>query len=118
MEFKIIGLSEKPCNQQFFPLKVKGSDGAHDGGQTTEITVSDPIQIPESMNLQLGKSSSSQEAFELCAKFCYGITITLCAFNIVSTRCAAEYLQMTEDVEKGNLIYKIEVFFNSCILHG
>ncbi|KAA8533212.1 hypothetical protein F0562_033255 [Nyssa sinensis] len=33
-------------------------------------------------------------------------------------RCAAEYLQMTEDVEKGNLIYKIEVFFNSCILHG
>ncbi|XP_061356669.1 BTB/POZ domain-containing protein At1g67900-like isoform X2 [Gastrolobium bilobum] len=25
---------------------------------------------------------------------------------------------MTEDIEKGNLIYKIEVFFNSCILHG
>ncbi|XP_038713054.1 BTB/POZ domain-containing protein At1g67900-like isoform X2 [Tripterygium wilfordii] len=25
---------------------------------------------------------------------------------------------MTEDVEKGNLIYKIEVFFNSCILQG
>ncbi|KAJ6966555.1 hypothetical protein NC652_004190 [Populus alba x Populus x berolinensis] len=30
-----------------------------------------------------------------------------------------EYLQMTEeDVEKGNLTYKLEVFFNSCILHG
>ncbi|CAA3020295.1 Hypothetical predicted protein [Olea europaea subsp. europaea] len=25
---------------------------------------------------------------------------------------------MTEDVEKGNLICKIEIFFNSCILHG
>ncbi|XP_028769393.1 BTB/POZ domain-containing protein At1g67900 isoform X2 [Neltuma alba] len=25
---------------------------------------------------------------------------------------------MTEDVEKGNLIYKLEVFFNSCVLHG
>lgn len=25
---------------------------------------------------------------------------------------------MTEDVEKGNLIYKLEVFFGSCILHG
>ena len=25
---------------------------------------------------------------------------------------------MTEDVEKGNLIYKLEVFFNSCILNG
>ena len=25
---------------------------------------------------------------------------------------------MTEDVEKGNLVYKLEVFFNSCILRG
>ncbi|GMI87746.1 hypothetical protein like AT1G67900 [Hibiscus trionum] len=58
------------------------------------------------------------EAFELCAKFCYGITITLSAYNIVAAQCAAEYLQMTEDVEKGNLIYKLEVFFNSCILQG
>ncbi|CAK9180267.1 unnamed protein product [Ilex paraguariensis] len=38
-EFKIIGLSDKPCKQLFFPLKVKNSDGAYDGGQTTEITV-------------------------------------------------------------------------------
>ncbi|GMI70786.1 hypothetical protein like AT1G67900 [Hibiscus trionum] len=58
------------------------------------------------------------EAFELCAKFCYGITITFSAYNIVAAQCAADYLQMTEDVEKGNLIYKLEVFFNSCILQG
>ncbi|KAJ7953545.1 BTB/POZ domain-containing protein [Quillaja saponaria] len=68
--------------------------------------------------VQLPDFPGGVEAFELCAKFCYGITITLSAYNIVSARCAAEYLQMTEDVEKGNLIYKIEVFFNSCILHG
>ncbi|XP_009630316.1 BTB/POZ domain-containing protein At1g67900 [Nicotiana tabacum] len=58
------------------------------------------------------------EDFELCAKFCYGITITLSAHNIVSVRCAAEYLQMTEDVEKGNLICKLQVFLNSCVLSG
>ncbi|XP_039015019.1 BTB/POZ domain-containing protein At1g67900-like [Hibiscus syriacus] len=58
------------------------------------------------------------EAFELCAKFCYGITITLGSYNIVAAQCAAEYLQMTEDVEKGNLSCKLEVFFNSCILQG
>ncbi|KMT07724.1 hypothetical protein BVRB_6g148440 [Beta vulgaris subsp. vulgaris] len=58
------------------------------------------------------------EAFELCAKFCYGITITLSAYNIIATRCAAEYLQMTEEAEKGNLIYKLEVFLNSCVLQG
>ncbi|XP_021833584.1 BTB/POZ domain-containing protein At1g67900 [Prunus avium] len=68
--------------------------------------------------IQLHDFPSGVEAFELCAKFCYGITITLSAYNIVASRCAAEYLQMTEDVEKGNLIYKLEVFFNSCILQG
>ncbi|XP_031480562.1 BTB/POZ domain-containing protein At1g67900 [Nymphaea colorata] len=58
------------------------------------------------------------DAFELCAKFCYGITITLSAHNIVAVRCAAEYLKMTEEIENGNLIYKLEVFFSSCILKG
>ncbi|KAL3835611.1 hypothetical protein ACJIZ3_010347 [Penstemon smallii] len=78
-------------------------------------------ESPESSQLQivqLPDFPGGVEAFEHCAKFCYGITITLSAYNIVSIRCAAEYLQMTEDVEKGNLIYKLEVFLNSCILHG
>ncbi|MED6110842.1 hypothetical protein PIB30_046657 [Stylosanthes scabra] len=68
--------------------------------------------------VQLPDFPGGAEAFELCAKFCYGITITLSAYNIVFTRCAAEYLQMTEEVEKGNLIHKLEAFFNSCILRG
>nr|XP_043623182.1 BTB/POZ domain-containing protein At1g67900 [Erigeron canadensis]XP_043623183.1 BTB/POZ domain-containing protein At1g67900 [Erigeron canadensis] len=68
--------------------------------------------------IQLPDFPGGTESFELCAKFCYGITITLSAYNIVSARCAAEYLQMTEDVEKGNLLYKLDVFFNSCILNG
>uniref|UniRef100_A0A7N0TET4 NPH3 domain-containing protein n=1 Tax=Kalanchoe fedtschenkoi TaxID=63787 RepID=A0A7N0TET4_KALFE len=68
--------------------------------------------------VQLPDFPGGVDAFELCAKFCYGISITLSAYNIVVARCAAEFLQMTEDVEKGNLIYKLEVFFNSCILNG
>ncbi|XP_057948776.1 BTB/POZ domain-containing protein At1g67900-like [Malania oleifera] len=78
-------------------------------------------ESPESSQhqiVQLPDFPGGIDAFEICAKFCYGITITLSAYNIVAVRCAAEYLQMTEDVEKGNLIYKLEVFFNSCILHG
>ncbi|KAM7487255.1 hypothetical protein LguiB_024739 [Lonicera macranthoides] len=68
--------------------------------------------------VQLPDFPGGTEAFELCAKFCYGITITISPFNIVSARCAAKYLHMTEDVEKGNLVCKLEVFFNSCILNG
>ncbi|KAL6505452.1 hypothetical protein OROHE_022831 [Orobanche hederae] len=72
-----------------------------------------PLQI-----VQLPKFPGGIESFELCAKFCYGITITLSAHNIVSILCAADYLQMTEEVENGNLMQKLEVFFGSCILNG
>ncbi|KAK4366362.1 hypothetical protein RND71_014242 [Anisodus tanguticus] len=56
-------------------------------------------------------------AFEVCAKFCYNMTVTLNAYNVVAARCAAEYLEMYESVEKGNLIYKIEVFL-TCIFRS
>uniref|UniRef100_A0A0E0IJN2 NPH3 domain-containing protein n=1 Tax=Oryza nivara TaxID=4536 RepID=A0A0E0IJN2_ORYNI len=57
-------------------------------------------------------------AFEICAKFCYGMVVTLSPHNVVAARCAAEYLEMTEDVDKGNLIFKIDVFINSSILRS
>lgn len=58
------------------------------------------------------------KAFEICAKFCYGITVTLNAYNVVAARCAAEYLEMKEDIDKANLIFKIEVFLNSSIFRS
>uniref|UniRef100_A0A5B7A570 Putative BTB/POZ domain-containing protein NPY2 n=1 Tax=Davidia involucrata TaxID=16924 RepID=A0A5B7A570_DAVIN len=57
-------------------------------------------------------------AFEICSKFCYGMTVTLNAYNVVAARCAAEYLGMHETIEKGNLIYKIDVFLNSSIFRS
>ncbi|KAE9606812.1 hypothetical protein Lal_00026197 [Lupinus albus] len=57
-------------------------------------------------------------AFEMCAKFCYGMVVTLNAYNVLAARCAAEYLEMYETVEKGNLVYKIEVFLNSSIFRS
>ncbi|GER43062.1 argonaute family protein [Striga asiatica] len=40
-EFKIIGLSEKPCNQQLFSMKVKSDSAAGDNDETLEISVYD-----------------------------------------------------------------------------
>ncbi|MED6108715.1 26S proteasome regulatory subunit 6B [Stylosanthes scabra] len=56
------------------------------------------------------------EAFELAAKFCYGIAVDLTAGNISGIRCAAEYLEMTEDLEEGNLIFKTEAFLSYVVL--
>uniref|UniRef100_K3Z4L1 NPH3 domain-containing protein n=1 Tax=Setaria italica TaxID=4555 RepID=K3Z4L1_SETIT len=54
-------------------------------------------------------------AFEICAKFCYGMIVTLNAYNVLAARCAAEYLEMFETIDKGNLIYKIDVFLSASI---
>ncbi|GAB2227406.1 hypothetical protein Droror1_Dr00009226 [Drosera rotundifolia] len=57
-------------------------------------------------------------AFEMCVKFCYGMIVTLNAYNVVAARCAAEFLEMYETVEKGNLVYKIDVFLTSSVFRG
>lgn len=95
-----------------------------------------PLQFPllsKSNKLQKIVSKASEEspdeielvnfpggpkAFEICAKFCYGIMVTLNPYNVVAARCAAEYLEMTEDIDRGNLILKIEIFLNSSVLRS
>lgn len=59
-----------------------------------------------------------EQAFELCAKFCYGISISISAGNLVPAMLAARFLRMTEAVAKGNLVGKLETFFDSCVLQG
>ncbi|KAH6764472.1 Phototropic-responsive NPH3 family protein [Perilla frutescens var. hirtella] len=72
----------------------------------------------DDVSVDLHDVPGGEEAFELCAKFCYGITINLSAHNFVPAFCAANFLRMTEKVENGNLITKLEAFFSSCILQG
>ncbi|MED6131696.1 hypothetical protein PIB30_012135 [Stylosanthes scabra] len=72
----------------------------------------------EPVSLELHDTPGGANAFELCAKFCYGMSINISAHNIVPAFCAAKFLQMNESIEKGNFVGKIEAFFNSCILEG
>ncbi|XP_004231910.1 BTB/POZ domain-containing protein SR1IP1 [Solanum lycopersicum] len=52
------------------------------------------------------------EAFELAAKFCYGINFEISTENIALLRCVAEYLEMTEDYAVANLVERTEAYFN------
>ncbi|XP_042757407.2 BTB/POZ domain-containing protein NPY4-like isoform X1 [Lactuca sativa] len=76
------------------------------------VAVSDTENNQE---LEIHDIPGGPAAFEICAKFCYGMTVTLNPYNVVLARCAAEYLEMYETIDKGNLVYKIEVFLNSSI---
>lgn len=72
----------------------------------------------ESVSLELHDIPGGEEAFELCAKFCYGISINISAHNIIPALCAAKFLRMTDSIEKGNFVGKLEAFLNSCVLEG
>ncbi|MCD9558597.1 hypothetical protein HAX54_016041 [Datura stramonium] len=55
------------------------------------------------------------KAFELLAKFCYGVKIELTALNIVSLRCASEYLQMTDEYGMEISFAQTEAFLNDVL---
>ncbi|KAG2572853.1 hypothetical protein PVAP13_7KG205200 [Panicum virgatum] len=70
----------------------------------------------ESDAIELPGFPGGAEAFEACAKFCYGIAVTVGAHNAVPLRCAAARLGMTEAADRGNLGAKLDAFLASCLL--
>ncbi|XP_031481156.1 BTB/POZ domain-containing protein At5g47800-like [Nymphaea colorata] len=69
----------------------------------------------DNQTVELHEIPGGEEAFELCIKFCYGISINLSAHNIVQALCASHFLQMSDALEKGNLTNKLEYFFGSVL---
>ncbi|XP_030550289.2 BTB/POZ domain-containing protein At5g03250-like [Rhodamnia argentea] len=62
--------------------------------------------------VRLDEIPGGAKTFLLVAKFCYGVKLELTATNVVSIRCAAEYLRMNEDYGDANLIVQTENFMN------
>ncbi|CAD5311575.1 BTB/POZ domain [Arabidopsis suecica] len=70
---------------------------------------------PKISNVCLSNAPGGSEAFELAAKFCYGINIEINLLNIAKLRCASHYLEMTEDFSEENLASKTEHFLKETI---
>ncbi|EAY86354.1 hypothetical protein OsI_07731 [Oryza sativa Indica Group] len=66
--------------------------------------------------VEMGDLPGGAGSFELAARFSYGMAVDLTAANISGLRCAAEYLEMTEEMEEGNLIFKTEAFLSYVVL--
>ncbi|KAJ4885102.1 putative BTB/POZ domain-containing protein [Raphanus sativus] len=69
-----------------------------------------------SSHAQLHDIPGGPDTFLLVANFCYGVRIEVTAENVVSLRCAAEYLQMSENYGNANLVYLTESFLNDDVL--
>ena len=66
--------------------------------------------------IELSDVPGGAEAFELAAKFCYGINFEINVENIAMLRCVAEYLEMTEDYAVGNLVGRTDAYLNEVAL--
>ncbi|GLT43955.1 hypothetical protein SLA2020_178760 [Shorea laevis] len=66
--------------------------------------------------LKLENFPGGSETFEIVLKFCYGLPVDMNPNSIAALRCASEYLEMTEDLEGGNLISKTEAFLTFVVL--
>ncbi|KAF7818235.1 BTB/POZ domain-containing protein [Senna tora] len=56
------------------------------------------------------------EAFELAAKFCYGINIEFTLSNIAMLRCVSHFLEMTEEFAEKNLETRAESYLKETVL--
>ncbi|KAI4301361.1 hypothetical protein L6164_034648 [Bauhinia variegata] len=55
------------------------------------------------------------EAFELAAKFCYGINVEVTLSNVAMLRCVAHFLEMTEEFSEKNLETRAEAYLKETI---
>ncbi len=68
--------------------------------------------------LELPDVPGGAEAFDLAAKFCYGINFEITPSNVAVLRCAAEYLEMTESFGENNLVSRTETFLSEVVFRN
>ncbi|PKI58738.1 hypothetical protein CRG98_020894 [Punica granatum] len=67
-------------------------------------------------DFKLENFPGGSETFQIILRFCYGLPVDLTPENVASLRCASEYLEMTEEIEDGNLVVKTETFITFVVL--
>ncbi|MQL71521.1 hypothetical protein Taro_003846 [Colocasia esculenta] len=71
---------------------------------------------PKLCRLHLSTIPGGAEAFELAAKFCYGVSIEITISNVAMLRCAAHFLQMFEEFAEKNLESRTEIYIKEAVL--
>ncbi|KAH7352094.1 hypothetical protein KP509_19G029600 [Ceratopteris richardii] len=66
--------------------------------------------------LEFANFPGGPDIFELAAKFCYGINFDITTSNVAQLRCAADFLDMTEDYGIDNLVSRTEAFLEEVVL--
>lgn len=78
-----------------------------------ELKEADSISSPPV--IEFSNFPGGPDTFELAAKFCYGINFEITGAKVACLRCAAEFLEMTDDYGEENLISRTEAFLSEVV---
>ncbi|KAL2316568.1 hypothetical protein Fmac_030444 [Flemingia macrophylla] len=100
-----VRVKDKMFNLHKFPLTSKSGYFKKMLNDTSEV------ELPETF-------PGGPETFEMIASFIYGSSTLIDPFNVVALRCAAEFLEMTEDHCSGNLCERFDLYMNQVVLQS
>ncbi|XP_071699005.1 BTB/POZ domain-containing protein At5g48130 [Rutidosis leptorrhynchoides] len=76
-----------------------------------ELNESNEVELPQDF-------PGGPETFEMISLFIYGSSTLVDPFNVAALRCAAEYLEMTEEYSSGNLCERFDIYLNQVVLQS
>lgn len=107
-------ITEQENNPTTTRIRRLGEDEEDKDEQRSEIVEEEEEQ--EYCSIVLPDFPGGSDTFEIAAKFCYGVKIELTTFNVAPLRCAAEFLEMTDEYSEDNLVSKTERFLSQSVL--
>ncbi|KAM7516598.1 hypothetical protein LguiA_006181 [Lonicera macranthoides] len=69
-------------------------------------------------HISLPDFPGGSQTFESVAKFCYGVKVDISSSNVAPMRCAAQFLEMTDDYSEDNLISKADRFLTQSVFRN
>ncbi|KAL5209744.1 hypothetical protein ABZP36_005367 [Zizania latifolia] len=104
--------------------RSEGGNAGEEGASQTEIEEAEEAEEEEEQTTKEGQTycialpdfPGGPGTFETVAKFCYGVRVELTAWNVAPLRCAAEYLEMTEEHAEDNLAARAESYLEQTVL--
>lgn len=100
-----VRVADKTFNLHKYPLISKSGYFNRTLGESNEIKL--PKDFP-----------GGPETFEMISLFIYGSSTLVDPFNVAALRCAAEFLEMTEDYCSGNLCQRFDIYLNQVVLQS
>ncbi|CAN6281223.1 unnamed protein product [Urochloa humidicola] len=98
-----------------------GGEQEEDAGEIREEeaeVVLEEDEEADALRIRLPDFPGGAEAFELAAKFCYGVKLDLTPATAAPLRCAAERLGMTDDHSDDNLVSRADRFISQTVLRN